>query len=511
MERNPPARPVPASGVSAGAARLAAHRHLRTPKVKNAKLDSRTARARLPARREPYWHVLEPGCAVGYRRTRGVGTWIARWRGGDGRPRYRRLGTADDAGREKAVGATLGFDAAKDAARRWCRERGGGPAGEAAFTVPAALQLYLGDFLMRGKKSAAETRSVIDAFILPAFGDRAVASLAAEEIRDWHYLLACAPRRLRTRRGGPPRYARMPPLPAEIRAALELLNLADKVVSRPAGPDEALDDADFGETEILDAWRARCATANRILTVLKAALTHAVEAGKAGDDRVWRRVKPFGKVNEPRVRFLDVAERDAFLAATAGAFRRLAAGALTTGCRYGELTRMRARHVDPAAATVFVLESKGGKARVVALSRDGAALFRRLVEGLAPDDRIFLKDSGAPWRKNDQARPMLEACRSAGIDPPASFHVLRHTFASLLWIFGARLEVIAELLGHADIRITRRHYAHIPRKVVAKTVRRSLPALNLANLELRPAAGIRSAAGSASSPAPGMNGRRHDR
>jgi integrase len=55
-----------------------------------------------------------------------------------------------------------------------------------------------------------------------------------------------------------------------------------------------------------------------------------------------------------------------------------------------------------------------------------------------------------------------------------------------LFSLGARfrafshLEVIAELLGHADIRITRRHYAHIPRKVIANAVRRSLPALKVA-------------------------------
>jgi integrase len=271
----------------------------------------------------------------------------------------------------------------------------------------------------------------------------------------------------------------MPPLPAEIREALRLLGLAERAIPRPADPDAALDDGDFDETEIRAAWRARCATANRVLTVLKAVLNHAVEAGRVDDDRAWRRVKPFEKVNEPRVRFLDLGERDLFLAATGGAFRRLAAGALATGCRYGELTRLRARDVDPAAATVFVAESKGGKARSVALSPDGAALFRRLVAGLGPDERVFVKDGGDAWRKNDQTRPMADACAAAGIAPPASFHILRHTYASLLWIFGTRLEVIAELLGHADIRITRRHYAHIPRRVIAESVRQNMPPLRI--------------------------------
>jgi integrase len=456
-----------------------ANRHLRKPKVKNAKLDSRTARARLGPRREPYWHVLAAGCAVGYRRAAGVGTWIARRRADGGAYRYASLGAADDAGEANAVGPALSFDEAKDAARRWFGEQAAVGDDARPLTGRAAAALYMGDFLMRGKKSPRETQAVIDAFILPAFGDRRVAALRFEELRDWHYLVACAPRRVRTRRGAAQRYAPMPPLPAEIREALRLLGLAERAIPRPADPDAALDDGDFDETEIRAAWRARCATANRVLTVLKAVLNHAVEAGRVDDDRAWRRVKPFEKVNEPRVRFLDLGERDLFLAATGGAFRRLAAGALATGCRYGELTRLRARDVDPAAATVFVAESKGGKARSVALSPDGAALFRRLVAGLGPDERVFVKDGGDAWRKNDQTRPMADACAAAGIAPPASFHALRHTYASLLWIFGTRLEVIAELLGHADIRITRRHYAHIPRRVIAESVRQNMPPLRI--------------------------------
>jgi len=46
--------------------------------VRNAKLDSRSARSKLTARREPYWVVISKGCAIGYRKGAGGGTWIAR-------------------------------------------------------------------------------------------------------------------------------------------------------------------------------------------------------------------------------------------------------------------------------------------------------------------------------------------------------------------------------------------------------------------------------------------------
>ena len=59
--------------------------------VRNAKIDTRSARAKLAKRREPYWVVLTQGCAIGYRKGKNGGSWIARWRGPDGKQRYHAL------------------------------------------------------------------------------------------------------------------------------------------------------------------------------------------------------------------------------------------------------------------------------------------------------------------------------------------------------------------------------------------------------------------------------------
>src|SRR5688500_18523804 len=65
--------------------------------VRNPKIDTRSARAKLTGRREPYWTVLSGGCALGYRKGAKGGTWIGRFRGDDGRQHYDALGAADDA------------------------------------------------------------------------------------------------------------------------------------------------------------------------------------------------------------------------------------------------------------------------------------------------------------------------------------------------------------------------------------------------------------------------------
>ncbi|GAB6052822.1 hypothetical protein JCM17960_16420 [Magnetospira thiophila] len=65
--------------------------------VRNAKLDTRSARVKLANRREPYWSVISKGCALGYRKGAKGGTWIARFHDDVGKHRYQALGAADDA------------------------------------------------------------------------------------------------------------------------------------------------------------------------------------------------------------------------------------------------------------------------------------------------------------------------------------------------------------------------------------------------------------------------------
>ncbi len=47
--------------------------------VRDASLDTRTARSRLKARGKPYWRQLEPGLSIGYRKPlSGPGKWVVR-------------------------------------------------------------------------------------------------------------------------------------------------------------------------------------------------------------------------------------------------------------------------------------------------------------------------------------------------------------------------------------------------------------------------------------------------
>ena len=125
-----------------------------------------------------------------------------------------------------------------------------------------------------------------------------------------------------------------------------------------------------------EAKRKRRNTANRVLAILKAVLNHAYDEGHVADNSAWgRKLKRLRDANAARVRYLEFDECQRLLNACDPDFRDLVRGGLETGCRYGELTRMRIMDFNKAAGTVTVAKSKTGKVRHVVLTEDGIGFF----------------------------------------------------------------------------------------------------------------------------------------
>jgi integrase len=227
-----------------------------------------------------------------------------------------------------------------------------------------------------------------------------------------------------------------------------------------------------------EAKRKSQATANRSWAVLRAALNFAFQEGHVASDEAWRRLRPFRNTDQPRKRFLSVAESKRLLNACPPDFRQIVNGALLTGMRYGELCRLAVG--DYADKAVTVLVSKSGRSRRIPLTTEGVEFFERLTVGRAGDDIMFVKNGGGRWKVNNQTYWMRFACKRARITPPACFHDLRRSYGSLLINAGASMGAISAALGHNDQRMTERAYAHLLDSTVRAELQAHLPAFGLA-------------------------------
>jgi hypothetical protein len=234
-----------------------------------APIEARSRRLRLEARKEPHWCVIERGLALGYHRpASGAGTWWARVLVASKPARYRMAALAHADDHEDADGTrVLDWKQAQAAARLWAaRQTGTGP-----LTVARACERYVEHLRSRkGERAAREVAGRARRHILPVLGARRVADLTADELRKWHAGMV---------RG----------------------------------------DDDEGRRRSRDS-------ANRVLTILKAALNSAFRDGLASDDRAWRRVGAFAGAGEARKVILGDPELQALIAACPLGLRELVAG-----------------------------------------------------------------------------------------------------------------------------------------------------------------------------------------
>jgi integrase len=186
---------------------------------------------------------------------------------------------------------------------------------------------------------------------------------------------------------------------------------------------------------------------------------------------------------------LSDAQAKQFLAAVKDdRFAALYVLALTTGMREGELLGLRWQDLDLDRATLQVrmnVQEADGKFIVAetktAYSRRSIALTKRAVAALRQhkakqdEDRIAVGDvwntkldlvfpnrlGGIMIPDNLAKRSFKRALGKIGLPLDVRFHDLRHTAATLLLSRGVHPKVVSEMLGHADISITLRVYAHV--------------------------------------------------
>lgn len=390
------------------------------------RLETIDARGKLKASGEPYWRQIVPGTFLGYRKGKRASAWIVRQRVGDNYAEQ-RVGTPDDHAKADGDVVLTYAQAVKRAAAVQLEDRQPLPRHYAdGVTLNKAFDDYIeqrqvtpgGRFNRVMPKSTADmSMQVWTRHAREGIGAKLVTALDAKAMRKWH--------------------AGMAAIAPTVRGKVQDFD--------PTDPEQV---------------RSRRATANRVLTMAKAALSWSRQHDALPHDMPdwWRHVSPFNLGDDPVPRMLDQAEITRLLNAAPEDLRTLLQGALMTGCRYGELCRLKVRDYDADHETVRLFQPKTYKTLTQHLTVEGVQLFEALTAGRPKDAFIFTRADGSPWGRSDATKPMAAVVEAAKLDD-VSFKTTRATYGKLLLIATKDIELVAKALGHSDSRITRKHYA----------------------------------------------------
>ena len=370
-------------------------------------LSRKRDRERLPLRPDPHWQRLGAGAYLGFRR--GPNTWLARFRGRDGKQQWQPLGEA------------LEFDEAKRRAEDWLSQFAGSPVRTVKRdTVVAALETYLTDLRRQDRADGAKT----------------------------------AEGRFRTALGFDSKTK-------SYKDALAGMQLED------ATQDDFLEWRDRLRTGRLPR------TVNRLVRAVSAGLNRANRLGHIGNPAAWRfEALPDDEESETAV-FLTPAQRSELIDAASPSAAAFLRGLELCGARPKELAAATAGDFDGERLKLSHRKGRPPRlrSRYVVLDEEGIAFFKLQAKDKLPAAPLFTEEGRKPWRRDQWAEEVRKAIAArnkaargpARIPSDASAYSFRHArISELLQVYGVDPLTVGAQTGTSLRMIERAYYKFIP-------------------------------------------------
>jgi integrase len=373
--------------------------------VKQTKLDTRTARLKLPVRKKSYTNRVAVGIRLAYRRTAGpAGTWSVL---GGGGAWLKRIGVADD--HEDADGVhILDYWQAVESARNLARAKDGSDTGK-LVAVEAALSAYADDLKARG--SNPYNAHQVRVHLPKALSTKTVALLNARELRRWRDSLLAKGL-----------------APASVNRLGRMLKAA---LNQAADHD--------GRIHNREAWR----------TGLKG----------LPDAEVSRNVI----LNDDQVRSVVAA------AAEGPEFALLIELLALTGARTSQVARLEVGDVqaDRSDARLMMPSSRKGRHKVIVrrpvpIPAELALRLKQTGKGRPAHAPLLLRPNGERWGSDSIRQPFQRTIERVGLDPrTVTPYALRHSSIVRQLIAGTPTRVTASLHDTSVLMLEKTYSKHI--------------------------------------------------
>lgn len=127
------------------------------------------------------------------------------------------------------------------------------------------------------------------------------------------------------------------------------------------------------------------------------------------------------------------------------------------GLRVSEVINLKIRDVDLEELTLHIKQAKGKKDRITIFPEKLKIGMGKIIFSKDKNDFVFESERGGKLSTRTAQKVFQNSLKKTGIKKIATFHSLRHSFATHLLENGVDVRYVQELLGHQNIRTTQQY------------------------------------------------------
>jgi len=125
-----------------------------------------------------------------------------------------------------------------------------------------------------------------------------------------------------------------------------------------------------------------------------------------------------------------------------------------SGLRVSEVMSLKVKDVNLDELTVHIKHSKGRKDRLTILPEKLIPALKQFIVNKNSEDFVFASIQGSRLTARTAQKIFKNGLIKSGLKKAATFHSLRHSFATHLLENGVSIRYVQELLGHQNIKTT---------------------------------------------------------
>ena len=139
----------------------------------------------------------------------------------------------------------------------------------------------------------------------------------------------------------------------------------------------------------------------------------------------------------------------------------------SSGLRLGELTNLLVRDINVNRRHIHVKGGKGKKDRYVTLAKTVIPFLEKYKKQYLPAHWLFEGQSGGKYSKRSVQEIFKKALQKSRVNPYATVHTLRHSYATHCVENGHNLKAVQDALGHESPETTQ-IYLHLSSTALGK-------------------------------------------